>query len=699
MKILQCINALTYGGAQTILFDISEALLKKGFEVQVVAFRDGPIGNRLRSLGLKVHIIGENYCDIPAFFRLRKIIKTFRPAIVHSHLFKTNLLTRLAQPEHKNFKLISSIHGKENKLFHAAEKLLRTKTDHFVFPSNYLLDWFKKEISPIVPDKYSIIYPGVNLNDHEQERRKKSNLVSIGTLSRLHPVKGIDRLIKACKQLKKENIEFKLIIGGDGKESQNLLNLVEQANLTQQTIFTGPIENKSEFLSTLDIFVAPSREESFGIHICEAMERSIPVVASNIGGLPEIIEDKYSGFLIDPQNKENLVSLLKKLITNSKLRYKIGKSGRERILKLFKKEASISKYMQLYQEISRNTDKKALFAISSSEIGGGENLATELMLSLKQKGWKISALVSGEPLFSSLKNKGISVSLASMRAGGAFYWLKLLKLTKKQKPSVISSHLNRASLFSGLTSKLLKVPVVAHVHGLNRISYYQHCNHLIAVSKAVENHLLEQGMAKTNISTLPNCIAKKPIPDLDFTRQNNSIGIVAKLHQNKGHLWALEAIEDSIELFPELKIHIFGDGPEKENLTKRFSNGPLSSRLKFHGFVKNIDDYYPQIDVTLLPSLGEGIPLSLLEAMRYGIPALATRIGGIPEIIADGCNGILVEPQDKKALISGLKKLLNPNIRVRFSENAVKSFAKLNNYSEMIGKFEAKLLQYAQSKS
>jgi len=252
--------------------------------------------------------------------------------------------------------------------------------------------------------------------------------------------------------------------------------------------------------------------------------------------------------------------------------------------------------------------------------------------------------------------------------------------------------LNKASLIGAFLKKLFKIPLAGHVHGLNRASYYRGCDRLIAVSQAVRDNLISQGIPPSKISTLPNCIDRVPVPVKIKPGLPWIIAIPAKLHKNKGHSWALSAIEKSIDTLPDFKIRIFGDGPEKNDLVNRFKNGPLSPYIEFWGFQTDMDRFYPSVHLVLLPSLGEGIPLSLLEAMCWGIPVIASRVGGIPEIIEDGVNGILVEPGNGHDLVKAIQNIFQTSAWENYSRNASQLFLIRNSYPEMISGLEKILL-------
>jgi len=689
MRILQIINALTLGGAQFILLDLARHARNEGCEVEIACFRDGPIGNILRQEGFTVHVLGENFLDIPAFSRLVGILAKFRPDIVHSHLFRATLWARICCWLPPHIKLITSIHGCESTSFHYLERLLNRLSDELVFPSRFLRDWYIKRIRSRKSEECSIIYPGVTITAPAGGRQPGARL-RIGTLSRLHPVKGIDRLIEACSRLKQERIDFELVIGGDGRLRHELNELAKKCKIDDCCRFCGEISDRQSFLDALDIFVAPSRQEAFGIHICEAMERGLPVVGSRVGGIPELIEHGHTGLLFDPESPDELTQALRKLAENPEFRNLLGNNARRRVESQFDRKAAVAVHLELFRRLCTNR-RHVHFAVSSGELGGGERVALGLIRSLKARGWQVSATCCGDPLATAISAAGAPVYVSSMRGGGVFFALKLLASLCMQRPDVISSHLNRASLAAGLLGRICQIPCVSHIHGLNKQSYYRFSDSLIAVSNAVKNHIVAQNGDLVNTTVITNRIDRPALAPKKFPGKPLRLVITAKLHKNKGHLWALEAIADSIGQVGDIRIDILGEGPERAALEKYCRDSCLKNLVRFHGFVSEPEAFYDRIDIALLPSLGEGIPLSLLEAMRWGIPCVATNIGGIPEIVENGKNGILIEPGKAEALIGAILRIRSDY--ERFSAAAVEHFKDINNYADMIDAFENLLLQ------
>jgi len=355
----------------------------------------------------------------------------------------------------------------------------------------------------------------------------------------------------------------------------------------------------------------------------------------------------------------------------------------------------VAMHLELFNRICE-VRRHIHFAVSSNELGGGERVALGLIRSLLARGWRVSATCCGEPLAAAIAETGAEVSVISMRGGGLFFALKLMADLCRLRPGIISSHLNRASLAAGLIGKLCRVPSISHIHGLNNQSYYRFSDCLIAVSKAVNEHLATQNTAHRNIRVIANRIDKPALAPKKTAGEPLRLVITAKLHKNKGHLWALEAIARNIGQIGDIRITILGEGPERTALEKYCNNSCLKNRVVFHGFVKDPEAFYPDIDIAMLPSLGEGIPLSLLEAMRWGIPCIASRIGGIPEIVEDGQNGILVAPGNEASLIEAIRQVRCDY--ARFSSAAVERFKIVNNYPAMIDEFEDLLLQNMRAK-
>ena len=157
----------------------------------------------------------------------------------------------------------------------------------------------------------------------------------IGNAGRFVKQKNHPFLIQLVSKLKEENINSKLLLAGSGKLESDIRALVKQLNVEDKIVFTGFIENIDNFMESIDIYILPSLWEGFGYVLVEAMLHKKPVIAFNLSSNPEIIEDKKTGFLTEPNNLEEITNKIKLLATNQELREKMGIDGEKRVKTLF----------------------------------------------------------------------------------------------------------------------------------------------------------------------------------------------------------------------------------------------------------------------------------------------------------------------------------------------------------------------------
>lgn len=216
-----------------------------------------------------------------------------------------------------------------------------------------------------VKDNASVVIPsGVDHNRFNSERPEvkseatnlrnklgiKSDDVVIGFVGRLVPAKGLSYLFSAIKQIESEHPNMVLLIVGDGAYSSNLEMMAQ--SLKTKTIFVGWQPNTAPFYAIMDIFVLPSLFEGLPCAMLEAMAMKKPLVATNIGGNPDLIVNGKNGFLVSVRNHQEIASALEKLITDSDLRVQMGTVSRQMIEKSFVWEEIAQKVETVYSEIA-----------------------------------------------------------------------------------------------------------------------------------------------------------------------------------------------------------------------------------------------------------------------------------------------------------------------------------------------------------
>jgi glycosyltransferase involved in cell wall biosynthesis len=289
---------------------------------------------------------------------LKMYVKEYKPDIIHSHYASSYGLLGAWTGFHPyiisawgsdvfNFPHQSFVH---NALF----RYILSKADKILSTSNVMA----KEVKKYTHKEVLITPFGIDTDKFKPLKRDSSynpDDIVIGTIKTLEKKYGIDYLIKAFKILKDKHpkVSLKLLLIGGGSESESLKKLADKLELSNDITFTGFIDYKDiqKFYNLLDIYVSLSLEESFGVAALEAGACSIPVVVSNVGGFPEIIENNVTGFIVEKGNEHSAAKAIEKLLLDKEFRIDMGKRGRERVMELFDLKDSVTKMLDIYERL------------------------------------------------------------------------------------------------------------------------------------------------------------------------------------------------------------------------------------------------------------------------------------------------------------------------------------------------------------
>ena len=249
---------------------------------------------------------------------------------------------------------------------------------------------------------------------------------------------------------------------------------------------------------------------------------------------------------------------------------------------------------------------------------------------------------------------------------------------------VVHTHGSKANFYGALAAGSLRVPLVATYHmawpdrDLRLYLYHlvdrlilRRFRRIVAVSDAVARSLSHAGLSRRKITTVANGIDVLPfMSHLQGGRSQNEnrtvLGLVGRLTPHKGHCHLIEIAPALLADFPEVVFHFIGDGPERSNLEQMVRTRGLEDRILFLGYKTDMPAVYSSIDILLLPSISEGMPMTLIEALAAGRPVIASRVGDIPKLIRHGETGLLVGPGDRTALEMTIRQLLSdPAQRLR----------------------------------
>jgi sugar transferase (PEP-CTERM/EpsH1 system associated) len=308
--------------------------------------------------------------DPRAYLRLLRCLRRTRPAIVHTRnvgTLDTVFVSRLAgvpvRVHGEHGWDMHDLHGRSRK-YRLLRRMCAPLVKRFVAVSSDLATWLS-ESTGISRDRITHIVNGVDCqrfrpDPQERSRRTRefgvpSGAIVIGTVGRLEMVKGQDQLLRAWPSITRRAAaagrQVRLLLVGDGGRRAALESLARELDIDATVIFAGMCANVAEILQTMDVFVLPSLNEGISNTVLEAMATGLPVVATRVGGNPELITDGVTGYLVDPGETEQLATAVATLVQDDALRSRMSAASRRQTLERFSLETMVRRYDELYREL------------------------------------------------------------------------------------------------------------------------------------------------------------------------------------------------------------------------------------------------------------------------------------------------------------------------------------------------------------
>ena len=352
MKILYCITSSSWGGAQLHVLELCADQLARGNEVTFIVGNKGPLLDKVKQLkGVKVILLPSLVReisptnDIKAIVELRKIIKSESPDIVHLHSSKAGVIGRLSSIGlRKKIKVIFTVHGwaftdgvssrLKKSLYRIIEKSVRHFTDLFICVSYYDEKIGKRDKVLDSTSNVKVIHNGSTTPSEQSINYSVHMPLRLVMIARFSPQKDQETLINAVTKLPKDS--YKLTFVGDGETLQTNKELVSKYGLNHNIKFAGFKDDISDELINNDVYILSTHYEGLPISIIEAMSYGLPILATNVGGNSEILENNINGFLFT--SKDELAEKLNYLINNPETVKKMGQES----YRIFSDEYSLS---------------------------------------------------------------------------------------------------------------------------------------------------------------------------------------------------------------------------------------------------------------------------------------------------------------------------------------------------------------------
>jgi glycosyltransferase involved in cell wall biosynthesis len=359
-----------WGGAEAYLCELTRWLVRESdFEISAIVLNEGRLAEELRKLAVRVLIVSETSSNLlNSLTRIVRIFQEHPCDLIHTHKPKDNVLGVLAGRLSCRPIVVRTVHGSP-EIFSGIKQL---KMILHELPNQFCNKFLVDRVIAVSKDltdrlgryygseKVICIHNGINhremyAEDDSSEIRLRLGLGKrdyvIGSVGRLTAVKGHEFLIRAAVHLVEGPKTIKVILVGDGPLRKHLEGLAVHLGVSERVIFAGHQEHPGGFLQAMDVFVLPSLNEGIPLALLEAMSACRPIVASRVGGVPEVIEHEHTGLLVESGNEQELATACNRFINDKLLADTVGSAAYLKVMSHFSSKVMGEKVVSLYRDL------------------------------------------------------------------------------------------------------------------------------------------------------------------------------------------------------------------------------------------------------------------------------------------------------------------------------------------------------------
>jgi glycosyltransferase involved in cell wall biosynthesis len=668
--------------------------------------------------------------DLISFIKLFFYFKKEKFDIVHTYTPKAGILGRIAARlagvpvvVHTSFGFYmgSQIPPRIRKTVLFAEKIASHFCD-LVFSQNEEDIGFAIKEKIINSNKIELLRYGIdmdrfnpsNFSQDDIFKRKKElgieNKKVIGMVGRFLKEKGYLDLFEAFKIVKNKIPDAVLLLVAPlDKAKRDALDysILKDYGIEKDVVLFGDkgvVNNTEEIYSLMDVFVLPSYREGLSYSIIEASAFEKPIVASDIRGCRESVDNGKTGILVPPKSPTDFANALISLLNDQRKCRELGRSGREKVLREFDEKITFAYLRKKYNYLARIK----VCWIVSVDITLKFMLFNQLKF-LQSQGYNVSAVCSPGKWVKDIEANGIKVKEISFKRkispfSDIISFISLYFYLRKEKFQIVHAHTLKPQFYGQIAARLAGVPIVINtLHGFDfsddapylRKRFFiflkkiiaKHSDLIFSISRAVINTLIKEKICQPELLRYlgrdidtdkfnPKRFSEEFILDkkrqLGIGQNQKVIGIVARLVREKGYLELFEAFKKVLKKFPGALLLIVGQKePEKKDainpdIVREYG---IEKNVLFLGERADADEIYSLIDVFVLPSHREGLGAATLEASATEKPVIVSSTGGCLEAVDDGKTGILVPVRNAEKLYEAIMYLFdNPEKAKKMGE-------------------------------
>lgn len=373
LKVLHIIGGGEFGGAEKHILNLAGAVDLQAVELTVCCLFSAPFVEAATRAGIRALAVPMcSKADFAVIRKLSGLIQSGKFDIVHTHGVRANLLGRLAARQAGKKKVITTVHSLLERDYQGmalryannlAERATRSLTDHFIAVSQGLKD---RLVAGGIPAKsITVIYNGILLDGLRpfdaaetalKEKYSDNEAPLVGIVARLHAVKGHRYFIEAAQKILLQRPATRFLIVGDGPYRPVLEKLVGSMGVSDRVVFTGFVEDVYSLMAELDLLVISSLWEGFGLTAIEAMVLGVPVVATEVGGLPEVVQHGKTGLLAPPADAAALAKSIVWMLDHPQEAREMAAKGGDMVRLKFTAGEMARRTVELYRKVAGGED-------------------------------------------------------------------------------------------------------------------------------------------------------------------------------------------------------------------------------------------------------------------------------------------------------------------------------------------------------
>jgi glycosyltransferase involved in cell wall biosynthesis len=635
IHIVHIIPTLRFGGAERMVVDLVNASDRARFRYTIIVFgHDMPLADQITRSDVKIEIIEkQGKLSLGFFGAMVRTLKKIQPDIVHTHLFGGDIWGRVAA-WYLRIPVVTTEHNINQgegtmKIF--LKILTRKMSESYVACSASVRSYVQEIYG--VKKSIDVIHYGVhleNLSALPAPQLEKQRLLILGRLTKQ---KGHVLVLRALANLK--NYQWTLDIVGDGELKSEIENEIKCLDLSGRVRLQPANSNVPKIISEHDIVLMPSLWEGLGIVAMESMAAGRVLIASDAGGLREIVLDHETGVLSPVNNIEQLSKNIQWVFDNPAQAAKIAAAAKD-FAKKFTMSRMVGSYESIYEKICPQIGGvSVLYLMSRFTTGGAERLVLEYVRRLSADGVPVAvaSIVGGGEMKSEFASYGIPMIIGERSLSGIWRtWRSLVAMIRKQKPTIIHSHLYSGDVFGWIVKTLLapRVRWVTTQHNVRESStrlrqiilrfILKKADAVVAVSDSVAAFCRSLSVADNKLFVIQNSIPIDewlvlPTEKL-LSDKKIHLATIGRLEYQKGH----DILFQALAKLPtdSWQLEVFGSGSRREELVQLAEKLGIAKSIVWYGVVHNFIGQLDSIDVVVQPSRFEGMSLAIMESMAAG---------------------------------------------------------------------------------